>query len=180
MRKTKGTLVLDIVKGIKINKTGAYKKLLSREAKKLLTQYILSSDWYPFDVYKELLKALAKVEANGDMEIVRKWGEMFGHKILTEHYGQIIEEGDVRKALDKYKRFQRIVFNFGAINIEFISEKDINVSFKDFDPDFKEYYQMAIGWIEKFVELCVGKKPKSLFLEKSWEGAEITKFRISW
>ncbi len=180
MKKAKGTIVLYIIKGIKSNKTDTYKKLLSKEAKKLVSQNILSSEWYPFEAYKECMVALAKVETGGNMELVREWGRVFGYKVMTDLYGQIIEEGDVRKALDKYKRFQRIIFNFGSINIDFISEKDINISFNGFDPNFQEYYELSMGWIEKFVELCVGKKPKSSFLSKSWEGAEITKFRISW
>ncbi|MBN1800443.1 MAG: hypothetical protein JW891_03000 [Candidatus Lokiarchaeota archaeon] len=180
MKKAKGTIILYIIKGIKSNKTDAYKKLLSKDAKKLVSQNILPSEWYPFEAYKECMVALARVETEGNMEIVRDWGRMFGQKIMTDLYGQIIEEGDVRKALDKYKRFQRIIFNFGSINIKFISEKDINISFTGFDPNFQEYYELAMGWIEKFVELCVGKKPKSIFLNKSWEGDEITKFRISW
>lgn len=180
MRKIKGTMAINIIKAIKTNKTGVYKKLLSKEGKKLLSQNILVSDWYSFDAYKDCLIALAKVETQGDMEMVRDWGRAFCERVMTKLYKQIIEEGDVRKAMDKYKRFQRIVFNFGKINIDFVSEKDINVSYNDFEPDLQEYYQLAIGWVEKFVELCVGKKPKTRFLEKSWEGAEITRFRVSW
>ncbi|MFX1238746.1 MAG: hypothetical protein ACFFAS_13335 [Promethearchaeota archaeon] len=180
MKKTKGTFMQYIVKGIKSNKTGAYNKILSKKAKKLLSQNILPSDWYPFEIYKEFLNALAKVEARESMDVVRSWGHDFGKKAMTELYAQIIEKGDVRSALDKYKRFSRIVFNFGIITIDFISGSDVIVSYRDFDSDFKVYYYLAVGWIEKFVELCTGVMPKSTFLLKSWEGAEITKFRISW
>ncbi|MBN1800444.1 MAG: hypothetical protein JW891_03005 [Candidatus Lokiarchaeota archaeon] len=180
MKKTKGIFMHYIVTGIKANKTDAYKKLLSKDAKKIISQNILASDWYPFEIYKELLNALAKVEARGDMNIVQNWGRNFGHKAMTELYAQTLEEGNVRKALEKYKRFSRIVFNFNSINLEYISGREIHVSYEDFDPDFEVYYHLAVGWIEKFVEICAGVMPESCFLSKSWEGDGITKFRISW
>ncbi len=180
MKKTKGIFMHYIVTAIKANKTDAYKKLLSKEAKKLLSQNILASDWYPFEIYKELLNALAIIEARGNMDIVREWGRQFGYKAMSDLYALTLEPGNVQKALEKYKRFSRIVFNFNSINLEFISGNEIHVSYEDFDLDFEVYYYLAVGWIEKFVELCAGVVPESSFLSKSWEGADITKFRISW
>lgn len=180
MRQVKGSMFKMIVKAIRANKSGAYDTLLWDEDKELLSQNILSASWYPFDIYKRCFNALAEVQAKGNMDICKQWGRIEGEATMTTIYKQTIIEGDPRKALDKFKLFFKLMYDFGELIMDYISDNEVVINYKDFDPEFKILYYVGQGWIERFLELCGCKDVSSEFIAKSWEGAELSKVKLSW
>ena len=180
MKQVKGSMFKMIAKAIRADKSGAYDNLLSDKDKEFLSQNILSASWYPFDIYMRCFNALAEVQAKGNMDICIQWGRMEGEATMTTIYKQTIIEGDPRKAMEKFKRFFKLMYDFGELDIEFISDTEMTITYKDFEPDFKIYYHVGLGWMERFLELCGCKDLNSKFLVKSWEGAEETKIQVSW
>ncbi|MFX1390454.1 MAG: hypothetical protein ACFE9Z_10355 [Promethearchaeota archaeon] len=182
MRKVKGTMVITIIKSIKANKTkkNEYNNILSEEAKEFLNQRILSSSWYPFEVYKECFDALCLVEGKNNPTMLTKWGQDEAEPWLKTIYAATIVKGDPQTAAEKFARFHKIVFNFGKIVPEFISDTEIHFSYKDFIPEWENFYHLAAGWVQKFIELSIDKKVDFHYLTKSWKGEGETKIRISW
>ncbi|MFX1398547.1 MAG: hypothetical protein ACFFAS_16075 [Promethearchaeota archaeon] len=181
-RKVKGTLVKSIVKGIKSDKTNKqkYDDFLTDKAKELLNIRILDSLWYSFDMYLELYLALGKFYAKNNNAIFLKWGRQFGEGIMTSIYRHIIGEGNVDKLIEKYRRLYKLFFNFGNYSLERISNNEIIVGYKDFEPNYEFWYYTAVGWIQKSVEMCIEKKVNYEFLKKSWKGDEFTEFKFTW
>ena len=173
-------MVKMVVKAIKANKTGIYDKFITDKDKEVISQTILDSIWYPYEVYKKCLDALCKIDAKEKVETLIQWGRIESEKTMTSVYRLSIVEGNLKSAMEKYRRFHKRVFNFGDIITEFKSDNRMIVTYKDFDRDFKNFYFIALGWIFKFIELCIGVNPSYKLLKKSWEGADETKFEIYW
>jgi len=180
MKQVKGTMLKLIIKAIRVDKSGIFDNILSEKAKDFINQRILDSIWYPFEIYKECFNALCKIGAKEKNEVLIQWGRMESERLMTRIYSQSITEGNLTTAMEKYARFHKMVFNFGQIQSELISDNQIIVDYKDFEPDFKNFYYIAIGWIDKFIQLCIGSKPKYEFLKKSWEGDDVTQYKVTW
>lgn len=180
MKQVKGSMFKMIAKAIRADKSGAYDNILSDKDKEFLSQNILSASWYPFDIYMRCFNALAEVQAKDNMDICIQWGRMEGEATMTTLYKQTIVEGDPQKAMEKFRRFFKLMYDFGELAIEFLSDNEMTLIFKDFEPGFKIYYYVGLGWMERFLELCGCKDLNSKFLAKSWEGAEETIIQVNW
>jgi len=182
MNQVKGTMVVTIIKSIKANgdKKDEYNKMLSDRAKKLLNQRILSSTWYPFEEYRECFDALCFVEVRNNPITLNQWGQAEAKTWLSTIYKSFVVESDPQIAAEKYSRFHNKVFNFGEIVPEFISDREIDFTYTDFVRDWENFYHIASGWAQKFIELSIDKKVEYHYLTKSWKGEGWTKIRVSW
>ena len=180
MKQVKGSMFKLVIKAIKANKTDIYHDLLSENSKELLSKRIIDSVWYPFDAYKNCFNALCEVQAKNDQKVLKEWGRVESERLMTTTYKVAITQRNLISAMDKYRRFHKRVFNFGDILSVFDSNSQMIVTYEDFEQDFENFYHIAIGWIDKFIDLCIGKKANYTFLKKSWEGADATQFKASW
>jgi len=99
---------------------------------------------------------------------------------MTSIYKNTIVDSNIDKLLDRYKRFHTLVYNWGEIKTEKISETQVNIIYERFEKDWEYFYYIAIGWMQRFMELCIGKKVSFRILQKSWQGAPTTKFTLTW
>ncbi len=180
MKKVKGSMFIKIAKGIRADKTGVYQKLLSKEDRDFLSQNILSASWYPFDIYKRCFNALAEVQARGNKDVWIQWGRAQGDEMIASVYGRVVTAEDPRKAMQKLKIFFKLMYDFGTLIIDFISDNEMEFTYKDFDPDFEVSFIVGQAWIQRILELCGCKDVQSKFLVKSWEGAGDSKLHFSW
>ncbi|MBN1800620.1 MAG: hypothetical protein JW891_03890 [Candidatus Lokiarchaeota archaeon] len=178
--QVKGAMILQLVKVIKSNKSGIYEDLLSKQAKVVLNKRILPSVWYPYDAYKSMLIAVFSVEAKDDFKKVISWGHTEGQKTFTELYKTFVGKSEPKTALEKFARFRKLMFNIGDLKVENLTDTTADVRYIGFDSDFKVYYYVSVGWVEKFLELCMDSKVTSEFISKSWEGDKETVVRLSW
>ncbi len=176
----KGSVFKSVARGIQSDKTGVYNDLISDEAKELISKRILSSSWYPFKIYKNCLNAVARVAVKGDMAVVRHWGVEYFDELVPTIIKEGIKEDEIHHAMEKYKRFISMVYNFGEFIVEYPAENMVTIEYKNFDADFEVLYEIVRGLTEKYVETCVGQKTSSKFLHKSWEGTENTILKIWW
>ncbi len=182
MKQVKGTLLITIVKSIKVNhnKRAEYNRKLSNRAKEFLERRILNASWYPLEDYRELFDTLCFLGAKNDPKTLIGWGIEEGKHWFTTIYQSTIVKGDLQLAVERYKRFHKKVFNFGEVKVESPSDNELEFSYIDLPRDWKNYYYTSLGYALSFIELCIGKKPEYTFQNKSWEGGGWTKTRFSW
>ncbi len=178
----KGAITITLVKAIKTSPKGlkSYNERLSDKAKEFLQQRILMGSWYPFKEYRELYDTLCFVEARNNPSDLVQWGINGSERLLTTIYHSTVDKEDIKMAFEKYSRFHRRVFNFGEIVTEFISDRELHMTFVDMPRDWQNYYNVTIGYGIVFIELCTGKRPDYVFLNKSWEREGWTKIKYSW
>ncbi|MFX1238748.1 MAG: hypothetical protein ACFFAS_13325 [Promethearchaeota archaeon] len=180
MKKVKGSLVKLLIKPIRANKSGVYDDILSSEGKELTKQRIFDSIWYPYEFYRNIHDALARVEAKNNPKDLFQWGQRFGSILMTSIYKNTISVINVSRAIDKYKRFHRLVYSWGDLKPELISDNRLIVTYENFERDWELYYYISIGWMHKYLELCLKKPIEFKFHKKSWEGADWTAYEFSW
>ena len=54
----KGTMVKLMVNVVRANESGDYEKLFTDDAKELVSQRILDSIWYPYEIYRNIHDAV--------------------------------------------------------------------------------------------------------------------------
>ena len=180
MERVKGTILVDFVKTIRADRSGACDALLTDQDREVLSSRILPSAWYPFSTYKNCFNAVVQVLAKNDMTKVRQWGRLYGEAIVTGVYKGIIKEGAPLDSLKKYGTYIKSVFDFGEIVIEPVSESEAVVVVSGFDPDFEAHYHIMMGWIERSLELCGARDIQSSFTSMSWQGDPDTRIRMAW
>jgi hypothetical protein len=182
MYQVKGVLFMFLVKTIRANKSGVYNDILTERDWDFISQKILSSVWYPFDVYENCFNAIAKVEANGSMNMIKRAGRNHSEEIMTSVYKIAIFKGNPKKSIKAFVRLFKLMFNFGIMECDQVSDNQVIISYIDFTPNFEVFYYAASGWTEKFIELVIGegKKVKSEFLERSWKGGSKTSIKYVW
>ncbi len=180
MKSVKGSMMKSFIKPARANKSGIYQEILTDAGQKLLNERIFDSVWYPFDSYKEIAMHVSKIEGKSNPAILIKWGEEHGEAILTSIYRGSIVDGDIKRAVEKYARFHRLVFNFGEVKSQFLSDNSVIITYANFDPDFEFFYYISLGWTKRYLELCTDKKVSYVILKKSWLGSEETSYQFSW
>ena len=178
--QVKGSMLVTFVKAIKADKTGACKKLLTEEDKEILSKLILASKWYPFETYKNCFKAVSKVNAGNNPEVLRQWGRLAGEETMTNIYKTVLSRKDADSALSAFQQVVKNVYDSIKIEKTMVSDNEIMIKISEFDPDFQEWYLVGLGWIERTIELVIKKEVKSKIIEKSWYGAPATVFKMSW
>lgn len=179
-KRAKGSMVKIMVISARLNKTGIYQEILTEEAKKMLNERIFDSVWYSHEPHREIFDAVCKIEAHNNPKILIEWGKKFGESIMKSIYRGSIVEGSIKRVLDKYARFHKLVYNTGTIVSEVIAENHVIVSYTEFEKDWEVFYYIALGWLLKYLELCTGKKISHKIIKKSWEGDNATSFEFSW
>ena len=180
MKRAKGSVLIDFVKTIRADKTGAYDSLLTAEDKEIISQRILPSAWYPFETFKRCFNAVFEVLAKKNLEQVRKWGRIYGEAIMGSIYKGLLKQGEPKEYLKKYEVYIKNFFDFGSIEVEEEGENQVLLHIKGFDPEFVPLYYMMYGWLERTLELCGAKNIQGEFVKKSWEGADETAIRFRW
>ncbi|OLS13194.1 MAG: hypothetical protein RBG13Loki_3175 [Promethearchaeota archaeon CR_4] len=148
VKQVKGTMVKRTAIYIKANKTGAYDTLLSDQAKVLLAERLVDPTWYSYDLYKERFNALCKVEARNDRHTIIQWGRTLGDDLLHTIYKATVSEFNVKTALFRYARFHRMIFNFGEVEGKIVSDHEVEVIYRDFEPNWDNFYHIVTGWVQ--------------------------------
>jgi len=180
MAKVKGSMFVTFVKAIKADKTGVYDKLLTDQDKEIISKLILQSSWYPFETYKNCFNAVCQVNANNNPETLRDWGRMAGESTMSTIYKTVVNQKDAAAAIRAFKQILGSMYDFGDIQEEVTAENEMIIKVLDVDPDFEAWYWVCQGWVERTIELVIKKKVTSEILERSWEGAPATVYKMSW
>ena len=178
--QVKGSMLIGFVKAIKADTSGRLETLLSDEAKALVQERILAAKWYPFEPYKSCFRAVCKVNAQSNPEIMRLFGRKAGEETMTSIYRTVFNKSTAEGAMDSFRVIGNTVYDSVTLHSEMLADNKIRISFHDFDPDFKECYLVGLGWIERTLEMVIEKDVRSEIIEKSWDGAPATVFEMSW
>ncbi|OQX62674.1 MAG: hypothetical protein B5M56_05740 [Desulfococcus sp. 4484_241] len=179
MKKVKGSVLAPFAKTINADKSGIYDTILSAEARETVASHIINSAWYPYEIYRECFEAVVSVVAKGDLNICTDWGREYSEKILGTFYKAALHQKDPEDGVKMFQTVWNNLFSFGSVSGNLLPGNELIISI-DFDRDFETWYYLAMGWIERNTEIVLNQKVKSEFTEKSWEGAPMTKIRLTW
>ena len=180
MGRVKGSIFIPWVIGIRSDKSGVCDKHLNDEDRKVISNQILASSWYPFETYINVANAVVKELAKDNMELVRQWGRDFTDSTYKNIYKNLFSEKDPKKAMKSHQLMFKTLFDFIEVVVEEVSEKEYIVKLQGADPKFKTFFYSTLGTFERALECSGAKGLKADFVDKSWEGAPATQIRFSW
>ena len=178
-KQVKGTTVIDIIRTIKSLKDRPWEQHLSAEAKQLVSQKILASQWYPFEPFLSCVSAVYRLVAGSRPELAKEWGKINSKRLIETIYK--VPEKDTGAAL---KRLD-IIANHNLVKgltLEYVEvgPKHCRAKFADADPQTEVIYYFIQGWIEAIIELTGGKNGRTTLTDKHWEGAKETVIDVVW
>jgi hypothetical protein len=179
-RRIKGSILVDFVKTIKADKTGAYERYLTAQDKNIINQRILPSAWYPYETFRNCFNAVFEVLAKKNLDMVRQWGRFYGEQIIESLYKGLLKQGHPLDYIRKYEVYIKNFFDFGKIEVIEEAQNQVLIKMSEFDPEFPPLYSIMLGWLERTLELCGAKNIKMEVVSKSWEGAKETAVRFKW
>lgn len=163
--QVKGSMLVGFVKAIKADTSGRLQALLTDEAKALVEERILAAKWYPFEPYKSCFQAVCKVNAQSNPEIMRLFGRKAGEETMSSIYRTVFNKNTAEGAMDSFRVIGNTVYNSVTLHSEMLADNKIRISFHDFDPDFKEWYLVGLGWIERTLEMVIEKQVHSEIID---------------
>lgn len=173
-------MLIDFAKAIRADKTGAFDKFLTDSDRTVLAQRVLPANWYPFETYKHCFTAVSRVLAKDNPETLKEWGRQHGQATMTTIYKVIFQKKDVQSAMAAYRSVLKSQFDFGKMETKMISENEMLIGFIGFGEDFKVWYYVAQGWMERTIALVINKPVRSEIVDRTWEGAPAVVFRLRW
>ncbi|MFC1884089.1 hypothetical protein ACFL2O_04900 [Thermodesulfobacteriota bacterium] len=180
MGQVKGSIFIPWVIGIRADKSGACDKHLTDEDRKVISNKILASSWYPIENYMNIVNTVVKEIAKGDMRLVRQWGRDFTDSTYKHIYKNLFSESDSRRAMRSHQLMFKTLYDSVTVDLEEISENEYIVTFKGIDPNFKPFFYVTLGTFEKSLEYGGAQGLEAEFIDKSWNGASETRIRFSW
>ncbi|MDY6830569.1 MAG: hypothetical protein SWC96_01795 [Thermodesulfobacteriota bacterium] len=99
--EVKGTIILDLVKQVRVAKDKNWSDYLLPEDMKLIDGEILASQWYPDAFFYRLSHAVFKVIGESKMEACFAFGRLLAHK-MAEVYRNIMVPGDPAASIERF------------------------------------------------------------------------------
>jgi hypothetical protein len=176
----KGSILIQIVKTIKTDKSGIYDTYLTNKDREIISERVLSNIWYPFETYKHCLNAIFEIIAKNDLEVAKEWGRTSCQALADNIFAFLVEGRDPLSFFKKYKFIHQSFYDFGKLEIFVEGKNQAVYKLSDFDAQFLPLYYIIQGWLERGLELCGAKNIKCEFLTKAWEGHPSTSMRFTW
>lgn len=108
--KVKGTILVDLVKQVRVAKDKDWGQYLTPEDMKLINGEIMTSSWYPGDFFYRLSLAVYKVIGQSSTEACFAYGQLAAHNMAVV-YTNIIVQGDPATTIDRFVTRRKSFFN---------------------------------------------------------------------
>ena len=95
--------------------------------------------------FKSCFQAVCKVDAQSNPEIMRLFGRKAGEETMTSIYRTVFNKSTAEGAMDSFM-IGNTAYDSVTLSSEMLAENKIRISFHYFDPDFKEWYLVGLGW----------------------------------
>lgn len=113
---------------------------------------VLPSDWYPFELFVELSRAIDQVLGKGDLALAREMGGFAAEQLLRTIYKSFSKEGHPGFLFQRASAVWSQFYDTGRLTVVEEGPKQIRLLVTDFANPAREHCLSVEGWIEKNVE----------------------------
>ena len=137
----------------------AYQKVLASlqgEARTLMEEGPLETNWYPYDVYIELSTVIDRVLGDGDLRLVYEMGAFSCENNLTGIYRVFFRFGNINFLINRAAKAWHSQYDFGVMTVHRDPEDKYQVTLELTEvprPD-RVLFLAVKGWVVKAAELC--------------------------
>jgi hypothetical protein len=153
MAKVKGVAISGLIKFIKKNHKDVLSKvidILPSESAKYMKEHILVTEWYPYKLYTDLLRALDKVLGKGDLSTSIEQGRLSAQHDLATIFKTFLNFSNMQTLLSRGIVAWSSYYDTGKTEIPSLTDKEATYLIKDF-PDIDIVHVKNVeGWVEQF------------------------------
>jgi hypothetical protein len=182
--KVKGVIFLDFVKTIRTSKDDRILSYLTEKDREVISGMIFPSGWYQLDTFLHCLTAVYEVLGEKKPENARMWGRVFGGKIFTGIYKDIIfsNDNDIMVALKGFALTSKTFFTDSGLEMIYADGKKagFRVTRVPQLPAITIFFHVLAGSLEVYIEMAGGKNPRVSFTEKVVNGKKEVVYETLW
>lgn len=150
---------------------------LSEPARQAL-RHVIVSQWYPFEHYIELNRAIVKIMGKGDIEILHEVGRCSADEALNGIYKLFFKVGSPNVIIKSAVRAWNQYFQNGELSVEILGPKKLTMVFSRVEDLAREHFIATKGWVQRVLELSGGTNvrvkldkldPARTTLDVAWE-----------
>jgi hypothetical protein len=127
--QVKGTWLLDFVKMIRSNKDKNFDQWLTRADWDIINSQVLPSQWYPYESFNRIGRAVFRGVSGSNLEITKAFGKLM-MKNLLDVYKSVLIEGDPAESVEKFNVLRRTFFKDIESDIMPTSKEDKRMKMK--------------------------------------------------
>ena len=163
MPMVKGVAVLGQVKFIKKNYKNVLDNVISAlpaESAKYMQEHILVTEWYPYRLYTDLLRAPDKIVGKGDLSTCIEQGRLSAQHDLTTMFKMFLNFSNVQSLVSRVMVAWNSYYDTGQVEINPLTDTEATYLIKDFPDIDMAHVKNVQGWVEQF--FLIALKLKSL------------------
>jgi hypothetical protein len=141
---------------------------------------LLASEWYPYDAYRELLRAIDATAGRGDLAVMATLGRFTARQDLAGVFRVISVLASIPRILQSSSIFWSRYCDAGAFEILDLADDRGTGRITGFPEIAPEHEAMLVGWIEG-MGLAAGARTANVELACSvHRGDPHTEYRMRW
>jgi hypothetical protein len=177
----RGVLFVDYVRMLRGAKSVDWSTRLTREDLAFLQQRIDHDAWYPMETFERMGNAILATVANNSLAPVKMWGLMQASTLRAANLSLLAE----RDPVETFRRFNVLrstFFDFDAIEVILLHDEEAQIAIRYHMgmPAEEAASVQTVGFFEGLLRLAQARDVKSVFREKSWDGAPRTRVEFTW
>lgn len=171
-RRAKGVNLIGLVKLVKgLRKRRPLRPgTLSKAAEAFLNEHVLISDWYPFDVYQELMELVFRQIIGGSEEAALEMGIIGGREAFSGFHKQFVAPGNPLETLLAVRHTWRVYYDFGSLAAIGEGPRGVRLVVEGY-PDMGACHgNMIVGWHVAAAREAGAETARSDILKAPWRG----------
>ena len=163
MAQVKGVSILGLIKFIKKNYKDNLNKVITAlpsESAKYMQEHIIVTEWYPYKLYTDLLRALDKVIGKGDLSLCVEQGRLSAQHDLSTIFKAFMHFSNTQSMLVNIMTVWSSYYDAGKAEIPVFTDKNATYIINDFSDIDMAHVKSVQGWVEQF--LLISGKYKSV------------------
>lgn len=179
-RHAKGTNLVLLVKLAQSGVEAGQLDGLSDEARRLLDEQILISEWYPFEPFEELLCAVHEQMLGGSDEAAMRMGEANASEMLLGVHKLFLTKGDPLRTMKGLAQIWGSYFDFGEVTVEAAGERAADLAVDGYSGMTRCHGLVLAGWGRTAIGLSGADVEDLTITHAPWDGAERLQVRGRW
>jgi hypothetical protein len=154
--------------------------LLDEDARKVFSNQISTSSWYPLDFFARFLEVEIKVLAAGNEEMVTRGSEAVIERQLRGIYKAFVKLGSPEFVIKRIAAVHATYFDGVPIEVEMPAPRSASVRYRGFQKQHRIMGFAIIGFFKKALEISGAKNVTTRFTVPIEAGQEFAELSITW
>ncbi|MBN1163396.1 MAG: heme NO-binding domain-containing protein [Candidatus Krumholzibacteriota bacterium] len=161
----------------------AWQKVLSslpERDREVLSEIILTAQWYPFEIGSRLDNAIVKVLGGGDKKIFEEIGVKSAQRGLLKIHQSFLTPGDPQAFMKKAKVIYKFYYDTGYREYEETGPTSGVMTTYEAETFSQPDCLTVIGWYKEALKLCGAREVEVVEEECRARGGSCCRYRFKW